>query len=322
MYAKVFASIYDSSLADDFQTRHIFMDLLVLADMDGVVDMTHEAISRRTNVPIDIIRQAICKLCKPDVNSRSVNSDGRRLEPLDPGRNWGWQIVNFKAYHSLKTESARRAYMRNYMRKRREQRAASKQHVNTCKPNVKNVKHIDIDVDIDIDNNLPADEQRGGSATAELPKPSEQPKPPKKPKREKPEMKPKRTDPHAEAFKAAFDSEYPQPYAWATADFVQLAKWRKAYPAVTPDEFVQAARDAWAKGQYCPKAAMSIRALCAGWAQICAVLSAQDKADRQPTDEELMREIEEATRKAAENDRARSKRGPVAYSQAVARVEA
>jgi len=107
------------------------MDLLVLADPEGQVDMTFEAIARRTNVPGRIIRQSIGKLCKPDVNSRSTEHEGRRLIPLDDHRDWGWQIVNFKGYRSMNDQVARREYMRLYMQKRRAKETAA---VNSCKP--------------------------------------------------------------------------------------------------------------------------------------------------------------------------------------------
>ena len=71
MYTKIFSQIFDSSLAEDYVARHIFMDLLVLADPQGRVDMTLEAVSRRANVPIKVLQKAICKLCKPDANSRT-----------------------------------------------------------------------------------------------------------------------------------------------------------------------------------------------------------------------------------------------------------
>lgn len=151
MYAKIFSQIFDSSLADDYQTRHVFMDLLVLADKDGFVDMTAEAIARRTNVPVNIVNESLCKLCKQDVNSRSHEQEGARLIAIDPERNWGWQIVNFQHYHQIRNEDARREYMRDYMRKRREQKEACKQlltPVNTCK---QQLAHIDIDIDTDKD---------------------------------------------------------------------------------------------------------------------------------------------------------------------------
>jgi len=120
VYAKIFSQIHDSTIAEDWQRRLVFMDLLILADRTGAVDMPVEAIARRTNVPIEIIEAAICALCKPDDKSRSPGARGARLVPLDPERDWGWQIVNFAAYHSMRDENARREYMRGYMRKKRE----------------------------------------------------------------------------------------------------------------------------------------------------------------------------------------------------------
>jgi len=120
VYAKIFSQIHDSTIAEDWQRRLVFMDLLILADRTGAVDMPVEAIARRTNVPIEIIEAAICALCKPDDKSRSPGARGARLVPLDPERDWGWQIVNFSAYHSMRDENARREYMRGYMRKKRE----------------------------------------------------------------------------------------------------------------------------------------------------------------------------------------------------------
>src|SRR3972149_8180226 len=98
MYAKILNQIFDSSLANDYITRHVFMDLLVLADREGVVDMTFDAIARRTNVPIEVIQDSIGKLCKPDVNSRTSEAQGARLILLDDRRAWGWHIVNYAKY--------------------------------------------------------------------------------------------------------------------------------------------------------------------------------------------------------------------------------
>ena len=119
MYAKVFSQIFDSSISEDYTMRHVFMDLLVLATRDGEVDMTVQAISRRTNVPIEIVTNAIWKLCQPDPHSRTGDQDGRRLVPLDPDRAWGWVIVNYKSYRDIRDEEARKAYFREFKRKQR-----------------------------------------------------------------------------------------------------------------------------------------------------------------------------------------------------------
>jgi hypothetical protein len=95
------------------------MDLLVLSDDRGQVDMTIDAISRRTNVPPEIVCAAIEKLSEPDKSSRSPDEDGCRLVLLDVHRDWGWQIVNYHTYRNLRTEEDRREYFRQYRRKKR-----------------------------------------------------------------------------------------------------------------------------------------------------------------------------------------------------------
>src|SRR6266478_5175351 len=119
MFAKVFEQIFDSSIAEDYNCRRMFMDLLVLADSTGAVDMTHEAIARRINVPLDEVRQYIEQLCQPDARSRSKLEEGKRLVHLDVNRDWGWQIVNYRHYRNLKDEEARRSYFRDAQRKAR-----------------------------------------------------------------------------------------------------------------------------------------------------------------------------------------------------------
>lgn len=126
MFAKIFSQIFDSTIANNYQHRHVFMDLLVLGDSDGVLDMTAEAIARRTNVPLDQIKAAISALCEPDAESRTPGDDGRRLLPLDPNRSWGWQIVNYHHYRKIRDEEGRREYFREYRKKEREAKRPKK----------------------------------------------------------------------------------------------------------------------------------------------------------------------------------------------------
>jgi hypothetical protein len=136
MFAKVFAQIFDSSIASNYLVRLVFEDMLVLADSDGVVDMTVDALSRRTNVPLEIVQAGIEELSKPDRESRTPDDEGRRIVPLDSHRSWGWRIVNYRHYRDIRNEEGRRDYMRNYMRNRR---SAEKEDVNPCKPDVSSV---------------------------------------------------------------------------------------------------------------------------------------------------------------------------------------
>lgn len=124
MYAKVFAQIFESTIAEDYVARHIFMDLLVLADEDGVIDKTPEAIARITNVPLDAVLHGIKFLSNPDTKSRTRVEDGRRLVLIDQDRDWGWRIVNYLKYREMRDEEARRIANRSYKREQRKRDAA------------------------------------------------------------------------------------------------------------------------------------------------------------------------------------------------------
>lgn len=119
MYAKIFSQIFDSSIAENCRVRHVFEDLLKLADKDGCVDMTVEAVSRRTNVPLDEVREAIGFLMAPDEKSRSKEQDGRRLVALDTRRDWGWIIVNYAHYRAIQDQESLRENWRNAKAKQR-----------------------------------------------------------------------------------------------------------------------------------------------------------------------------------------------------------
>jgi hypothetical protein len=126
MFVKVFDQIFDSSIAEDWLARHVFMDLLILADRDGVVDITAEAIARRTNVPLKHVIHALKQLSSPDLKSRSKECEGRRIVLIDSHRDWGWQIVNYEHYRNLRDESTRREYFRDAKREQRERSKAAK----------------------------------------------------------------------------------------------------------------------------------------------------------------------------------------------------
>jgi hypothetical protein len=108
LYARVFTTILDSSIAEDYETRHVFEDLLkvcTIGENGGIVDMTRQALSRKFNLPLEKLNAALEKLESPDPNSRSQDHDGRRIERLNEHRDWGWQILNWKEYEKIKTRA-------------------------------------------------------------------------------------------------------------------------------------------------------------------------------------------------------------------------
>ena len=122
MYVKMFSTIYDGSLTTrgPWQALVTFQQMLVLADRVGVCDMTRDAISRRTIIPIEIITAGIEALEAPDPDSRGDEHEGRRIVRLAAHRDWGWQIANYEKYAKIRSSEERRDYMRNYMRERKE----------------------------------------------------------------------------------------------------------------------------------------------------------------------------------------------------------
>ena len=96
-----------------------FQQMLTLCDQEGFVDMTADAIARRTTIPIEVITKGIAVLEQPDPESRRSEEEGRRIVLIDPNRTWGWQIVNYLHYRQIRSAQERRAYKREWMRKKR-----------------------------------------------------------------------------------------------------------------------------------------------------------------------------------------------------------
>lgn len=154
MYGKIFEQMYDGSLAcGEWEGLITMQQLIVLADADGVVDMTARAISVRTTVPLEIINKGLKLLQRPDPDSRSKAHDGRRIVLLDDSRTWGWKLVNYSYYAGLAT--------REDKKRKDRQRIAEKRSKNNSVAGCRNVSqdvakvaHIDVDVDVDVNKNM------------------------------------------------------------------------------------------------------------------------------------------------------------------------
>jgi len=83
-----FRRLLGSRLAEDFHVRHVFEDMLKLCDYKtGILDITRSSLSRRLNLPLEELNQAIKVLESPD-------ADGfvwlARLRVED---DWGWAVT-------------------------------------------------------------------------------------------------------------------------------------------------------------------------------------------------------------------------------------
>lgn len=127
MFGKIFASMYEGTLHGQWQAIITMQQLVVLADSEGYVDMTAQAISSRTSIPLDIIEHGLTVLSEPDSYSRNPIKDGRRIELIDPARPWGWRLVNHAYYRDLASKADKRNKDRLRIAEKRDKSRVSQQ---------------------------------------------------------------------------------------------------------------------------------------------------------------------------------------------------
>ena len=161
MYGKLFLGMYDGTLATvgPWQALVTFQQLIILADKEGIVDMTPEAIARRTTIPLEIIVYGLETLEKPDPQSRTPDEEGRRIIRLSDSRPWGWRIVNYAHYREIRSAEDRRAYMKNYQRMYREKRKQFVNNINTRKQN-KPIAEAEVKVEVKKKRNAVSDKSK------------------------------------------------------------------------------------------------------------------------------------------------------------------
>lgn len=100
MFAKIFASILDSSVWDEPPTtRIVWITMLLMADEDGFVKGVESAVARRARVSKQECREALLVLAAPDVESQDQDYGGRRIEKVEGG----WMVLNYKKYREMRT---------------------------------------------------------------------------------------------------------------------------------------------------------------------------------------------------------------------------
>jgi hypothetical protein len=125
-YSKLFPTIWTGSLYGRFEASAVMMVLLSLADANGEVDMTPEAVAGVTGWPLDFIKTGISELESPDARSRTEGEDGRRIVRLADHRDWGWRIVNYAIYRERGRSIERREYVVQHNRESRARKRALK----------------------------------------------------------------------------------------------------------------------------------------------------------------------------------------------------
>jgi len=143
MYGKIFDSMYDGTLYGHWQAIVTLQQMIVLADADGIVDMTPQAIAARTSIPLEIILKGLEVLSEPDPYTRTPGEEGRRIILLDDHRPWGWKLVNHGKYKRLRDAAQKREADRARIAKKRKENKG----VATTSQGVADVAHTDTDTD-------------------------------------------------------------------------------------------------------------------------------------------------------------------------------
>ena len=120
-FTKLDSGIIDSSLwSYPAEERIVWITLLARADETGYVRMSLPGLVRAANVSEDAVRAALTKFEAPDVESRTKDYNGVRLDRIEGG----WLILNYMKYREKTDRDANREYMREYRNR--------KLHVSYC----------------------------------------------------------------------------------------------------------------------------------------------------------------------------------------------
>jgi hypothetical protein len=96
-FTKLDSGIVNSSVwAESLATRVLWITMLAMSDENGFVSSSKSGLLRAANVPVDDFDVAIKTLESPDVESRTPDNNGRRVEKIDGG----WVILNFMKYRA------------------------------------------------------------------------------------------------------------------------------------------------------------------------------------------------------------------------------
>lgn len=152
MYGKIFAQMYDGTLAENWKALITFQQMIILCDDQGIIDMTPNSISSRTGIPLEYIKEGIEFLEKEDPYSRRPDEGGKRIVLIDDHRPWGWRIVNHLFYRKMSSyEDKKRADRERIAEKRRamSQDVANSSEESDNVENVANVAHTDTNTNTD-----------------------------------------------------------------------------------------------------------------------------------------------------------------------------
>jgi hypothetical protein len=144
-YTKVFPSMFTGSLYG--AGVHVFATwtwVLANKDENGLVEVNTRLVAAELGAEIEQVERAIEYLTRPDPDSRSPESEGRRMVRVSQ---FGYQVVNHAKYADRGKD--RSLYWRDYRAKRRA--TVAQQCAQVAQ---REITHVDVDVDVEEERTL------------------------------------------------------------------------------------------------------------------------------------------------------------------------
>src|SRR5664279_2750859 len=132
-FTKLHGSILTSTIwREDPVTKVVWITLLAMADQDGTVEASIPGLAAIANVSIEQTEEAMQKFDSPDRYSRSPESEGRRIAPIDGG----WRLLNYDKYREKLSKEDLKERARKRQQRHRDRAAVVMQNVTTCDTSV------------------------------------------------------------------------------------------------------------------------------------------------------------------------------------------
>lgn len=97
-YTPIFSTMLEGTLYGRWPHTGVWACLLSMVDQAGEINKNPQLIATAIGVPFEQLMACIKDFMSPDPGSQSREKEGRRLELIDPARDWGWRVVNSRKY--------------------------------------------------------------------------------------------------------------------------------------------------------------------------------------------------------------------------------
>ena len=159
-FTKLWAEITDSSIwNEDDKTRIVWITMLARMGPDYVVRASVGGLAHLARVSREDCEKALEKLASPDPDSRSPEEEGRRIKKVDGG----FFMINGEKFRQRRGDEEKKAYMREYMRQYRKNKASNVKNVNICKP-----ESIQEEEEEEAEENISLKRERGSASQTDF----------------------------------------------------------------------------------------------------------------------------------------------------------